>query len=122
MNSRSTTQTKTSSSFSPIQTGLLQRECNSCGQHTIAGGECTGCAKKRVSLQRKLTIGSSNDPLELEALNPNEVVAPASQVLNEALLTYKSNNQIFQPDGNNSIRIQPKIEILFYTCRDKGCL
>jgi tRNA(Ile2) C34 agmatinyltransferase TiaS len=66
MNLRSTTQTKTSSSFSPIQTGLLQRKCNSCGQHTIAGGDCTDCQPKS-GLQRKLTIGTSNDPLELEA-------------------------------------------------------
>jgi hypothetical protein len=66
MNWRSNTQTK-KSSFSPIQTGLLQRKCTSCEQHTIAGGECTGCAKKKVGLQRKLTIGASNDPLELEA-------------------------------------------------------
>jgi Domain of unknown function (DUF4157)/Putative RNase-like toxin, toxin_1 len=46
---------------------LLQRKCVSCGQHTIAGGECSGCAKTKVNLQRKLTIGASNDPLELEA-------------------------------------------------------
>jgi Domain of unknown function (DUF4157) len=67
MNCRSITQKTTSSfSFTPIQTGLLQRKCNSCGQHTIAGGECTNCQPKS-GLQRKLTIGASNDPLELEA-------------------------------------------------------
>lgn len=33
----------------------------------MAGGECAECAKKKPALQRKLTIGSSNDPLELEA-------------------------------------------------------
>jgi hypothetical protein len=65
MNCRSTPQ-KTNSSFTPIQTGLLQRKCNSCGQHTIAGGECTNC-QQNSGLQRKLTIGASNDPLELEA-------------------------------------------------------
>jgi Domain of unknown function (DUF4157)/Bacterial toxin 28 len=67
MTRRSITQTQAKSSDTPIQAGLLQRKCTDCGQHTIAGGECTGCAKKKVSLQRKLTIGSSNDPLELEA-------------------------------------------------------
>jgi Domain of unknown function (DUF4157) len=61
MNSRSTTQTKTSSSFLPIQTGLLQRKCNSCGQHTIAGGECADCAKSKRGLQRQLAGGTSNE-------------------------------------------------------------
>src|SRR6187551_2972462 len=43
---------------------VLQRQC-ACGNHTTSGGECTNCAKKK--LQRKLSIGASNDPLELEA-------------------------------------------------------
>jgi hypothetical protein len=47
--------------------GLLQRKCDSCGQHTIAGGTCGSCEKPQGMLQRKLMIGASNDPLELEA-------------------------------------------------------
>jgi hypothetical protein len=39
---------------------------NSCDRHTIAGGACTNCQPKS-GLQRKLSIGASNDPLELEA-------------------------------------------------------
>lgn len=58
-------QTKTASSLSPAQ-GLLQRKC-ACGNHTVAGGGCAECAKKNTGLQRKLSIGASNDPLELEA-------------------------------------------------------
>lgn len=49
MNWRSLTQAK--SSFTPVQAGLLQRKCESCGQHTIAGGECVECRKKRQTLQ-----------------------------------------------------------------------
>ncbi len=49
-----------------MRSGLLQRKCV-CGNHTVAGGECAECAKKRSGLQRKLTIGASNDPLEQEA-------------------------------------------------------
>lgn len=56
------------SSTSPLSRGgILQRKCESCGQHTIAGGECADCGKKKIGLQRKLTIGASNDPLEQEA-------------------------------------------------------
>lgn len=58
-------QPKTASLLSPYQ-GILQRKC-SCGSHTPADKECTECAKKKSALQRKLTIGASNDPLELEA-------------------------------------------------------
>ncbi len=83
---KSTHQAKTTLSSAPIQTGILQRKCTSCGQHTIAGGECTDCGKKKIGLQRKLTIGASNDPLELEAdqiadrvmaASPNSVVSSA---------------------------------------------
>lgn len=49
----------------PSANTLLQRKC-ACGNHTVAGGECTECAKKST-LQRKLSIGASNDPLEMEA-------------------------------------------------------
>jgi Domain of unknown function (DUF4157) len=83
---KSTHQTNTILSSASIQTGLLQRKCTSCGQHTIAGGECADCGKKKIGLQRKLTIGASNDPLELEAdrvadrvmaASPNSVVSSA---------------------------------------------
>ena len=50
----------------PSRTGILQRQC-ACGNHAMAGGECTGCARKKTLLQRKLTIGVDNDPLEREA-------------------------------------------------------
>ena len=53
-------------SFSPVPIGILQRKC-ACGNHTVAGGECTGCAKNKSGLQRKLAVGASNDPLEREA-------------------------------------------------------
>ena len=58
-------QAKTSSFLQPVQ-GMLQRKC-ACGNHTVAGGECAECTKNKSDLQRKLTIGASNDPLEREA-------------------------------------------------------
>ena len=44
---------------------ILQRKC-ACGNNTVASSECTECAKKN-GLQRKLSIGASNDSLEQEA-------------------------------------------------------
>ncbi len=57
---------KTPAPLTRVDTGLLQRQC-ACGNHTLAGGECAECAKKKPGLQRKLAIGASNDPLEWEA-------------------------------------------------------
>ncbi len=62
-----TTQQRTASKpFFPVQASILQRKC-ACGNPITTGGECAGCAKKKMGLQRKLTIGASNDPLEQEA-------------------------------------------------------
>lgn len=56
--------------------GLLQRKC-SCGKQAAQGEQCAECAKKKLDrslhtisgrvIQRKLTIGASNDPLEWDA-------------------------------------------------------
>jgi len=66
--------------------GLLQRKCDSCGQHTIAGGTCGSCEKPQGMLQRKLMIGASNDPLELEAdrVADQVMAGPAHSAVNEA--------------------------------------
>jgi hypothetical protein len=44
--------------------GVLQRKC-ACGNSSAIGGKCEECANG--SLQRKLRVGATNDPLELEA-------------------------------------------------------
>jgi Domain of unknown function (DUF4157) len=38
---------------SPLNSSILQRQCNSCGQKTIVGGECGKCQKKKSLLQRR---------------------------------------------------------------------
>jgi hypothetical protein len=81
MKAQSTTQTKTASTsvLNSDRSGLLQRKCESCGQHTIAGGQCRDCAKRKSALQRKLTINASNDPLEQEADRvANQVMATSA--------------------------------------------
>ncbi len=55
---------KAASATSVASNKILQRQC-ACGNHTTSGQECSTCASKK--LQRKLSIGSTNDPLELEA-------------------------------------------------------
>jgi hypothetical protein len=66
VNKTAVAQQAKTASFLPPARGLLQRQC-ACGNHTVAGGECATCAKKKSGLQRKLAIGASNDPLEREA-------------------------------------------------------
>lgn len=41
-------------SFTPVQTGLLQRKCT-CGGNPGVDGECEECRKKRLSLQHRAT-------------------------------------------------------------------
>jgi len=64
MSQKAATNTAAKATNSVPANGVLQRKC-ACGNHAASGGECTNCAKKK--LQRKLSIGASNDPLELEA-------------------------------------------------------
>jgi Domain of unknown function (DUF4157) len=54
--------------FTPVPSGLVQRKCATCGNHTVAGGECTDCKKlKPSSLQTMLTINEPSDRYEQEA-------------------------------------------------------
>ena len=46
-------------SFTPARTGLLQRKCGACGQHTVAGGGCSECEKKKGLLQRSAARGEA---------------------------------------------------------------
>jgi uncharacterized protein DUF4157 len=46
--------------------GVLRRSC-ACGAQSHGEAECASCAKKHHVLQRKLAIGASHDPLEIEA-------------------------------------------------------
>lgn len=66
MNKTAITQQAKTAKFLPHTQGILQRKC-ACGNHTTADEECAECAKKKAMLQRKLSIGATNDPLELEA-------------------------------------------------------
>jgi hypothetical protein len=84
MSERAQHQRKQSSFAStPVSSGVLQRTC-ACGNHTIAGGQCAECAKKKRGLQRKLVIGATNDPLEQEADRVAEQVtaAPPNSAVN----------------------------------------
>jgi hypothetical protein len=51
-----------------LASGILQRQCAACGQHTIAGGECQGCKEKQILLQRHANL---NKPLENNKHNLN---------------------------------------------------
>lgn len=61
----------------PARGLLLQRKC-ACGSHTPDGGECVECSKKKLGLQRKLSVGASSDLFELEADRVAEQVMSVS--------------------------------------------
>jgi len=63
---------------------LLQRKCAYGSSASSLTGECEACKKKR--LQKKLSIGTSNDPLEQEAdrVADQVLAAPAHSVVSPA--------------------------------------
>src|SRR6266849_1328450 len=60
MNAQLQTQTKAAPqpSFTPVQTGLLQRKC-ACGQHTITGGECEECRHKHEGTIQRAAVSAA---------------------------------------------------------------
>ena len=77
MNKTAVAQQPKTASFLPLARSILQRKC-ACGKQTAAGEECPECKRKKNSLQRKLSMGASNDPLEREADRIAEQVLAAS--------------------------------------------
>jgi Domain of unknown function (DUF4157) len=58
---------KAQSNITPVTGPVLQRKC-ACGNHTIGGGECRECnKKKRFGLQTKLKFNEPGDSYEQEA-------------------------------------------------------
>lgn len=98
-----TQQAKAESSLTSVQS-LLQRKC-ACGNHTPGGGECAECALKKKNLQRKLTIGASNDPLEHEADRVAEQVM--STPLNSAVNAAPPRIQRFSGQANEGSNTAP---------------
>jgi hypothetical protein len=46
---------------------VLQRKCACGASASSLTGECEGCGKRKLGIQRRLAIGATDDPLELEA-------------------------------------------------------
>jgi Domain of unknown function (DUF4157) len=66
-------------------TGLLQRKCGSCGNHTIAGGECKNCDEQKNLLQRKDSVGpfSESERSEVPAI-VHEVLGSSGRPLDSS--------------------------------------
>lgn len=65
------------------QSGLLQRKC-ACGNHTLAGGGCTACSKRKpMGLQAKLEINEPGDSHEQEAdrIADQVLASPANRAI-----------------------------------------
>jgi hypothetical protein len=107
MSDRSFTQTKTAApTFAPMNSGVLQRKC-ACGNHTVTGGECAECAKRESGLQRKLTIGASNDPLEQAADRIAEAIVNSGHAIHSVNAPAVNLVVQRQPDDAQKPRDQP---------------
>lgn len=87
MNQQTSAQSKQNLKGTFGASGILQRKC-ACGNHTIAGGQCAECGKGKSNLQRKLSIGASNDVLEQEAdqMAAQVMATPAHSTVSNAPL------------------------------------
>lgn len=63
-----------SSMPAPHVTGLLQRKCAGCGNHTVAGGGCSECEKKKGLLQR--SAANQETANEVPAIVNNVLSSP----------------------------------------------
>lgn len=71
------TQLQHTSTTSPLSKGgILQRKCESCGQHTIAGGECERCGRKKQSFQlhNSVDTGLTINSIQRKALDDANVL------------------------------------------------
>ncbi len=78
--------------FTPVRTGLLQRAC-ACGQHTLAGGECAECRKKREATLQRAAVNTApvNEvpPIVHEVLrSPGQPLDPATRAFMEPRFGY----------------------------------
>jgi hypothetical protein len=64
--------------------GVLQRKCD-CGQHTVAGGGCSECEKKKGTLQRK---ASNREPANYVPSIVQEVLGSPGQPLDAQTRAY----------------------------------
>ncbi|AFY34119.1 DUF4157 domain-containing protein [Calothrix sp. PCC 7507] len=88
-----TQQTPTTSPLS--QSGILQRQCQSCGQHTIAGGECEKCKKQGLTLQRLAASYTKSAEVERSQTFSNSSKLSGQDFSRIPVLTSKSH--IIQP-------------------------
>src|SRR5574338_940174 len=65
--------------------GLLQRKCAGCGNHTVAGGGCSECEKKKSVLHRK--AATSEDVNEIPQ-SVHQVLRSSGQALDDATRAY----------------------------------
>lgn len=102
--------------FMPAPSGLLQRKCATCGNHTVAGWECAECKKlKPLGLQTKLTINEPGDRFEQEANRiADQVMAmPAHSTISRSPLNIQrisdgSSGQVNEvPEGVNQVLASP---------------
>lgn len=80
---------KPSSSFSSLMAGFLQRKC-ACGQHTIAGGECSACGEEREGSLQRSALSRNSAPGHDSVVPPivHEVLNSPGQPLDRATRTF----------------------------------
>lgn len=119
MNTRSLTQTKPISSFTPVSSRLLQRKC-ACGGAAGLTGNCSKCEDKRLTLQRR-----SSDRSEPREVPPivHEVLGESGQPLDSNTRTFMESrfghdfSQVRVHTGEKAARSAQAVDALAYTVK-----
>jgi hypothetical protein len=88
MTSKIAAQVQQTPTINLFSRGILQRQCASCGQHNIGGGECEGCQTQPMVLQRRAAVNSQEvstvPPIVHDVLNsPGEPLDRDTRTLME---------------------------------------
>jgi hypothetical protein len=121
---RTTAQAQSQTKADPLPVSrILQRKC-ACGVHTMGESQCSSCMEKDQSLQRKnssaaessnlpmqrkLTIGASDDPMEKEAdrIADQVMAMPANAAINRAPLRIQ---RFTAPSAGTIAEAPPSVE------------
>src|SRR5215510_1800497 len=57
MSERATVKTQSTSAPDLAESGVLQRKCIACGNHTMLGGTCAECKGKRAGIIQRAAMG-----------------------------------------------------------------
>ncbi len=84
----------------PLSSGILQRKCTSCGQHTIAGEKCEDCLQKRSANQTAAAYPSQSTEVNFQLLQESRLPSDLTQIPIQAKLRMGQPNDQYEQEAD----------------------